>query len=221
MADVDYARIRPRRGTAQEWTLFNPVLAEGEIAIEYPDTGIGTGEIKVKVGDGSTPWNDLNYSINPTVANAIYGGTPEISNDICIRAGTTQQWLLVDPVLGDNEIAYDKTYLSFKMGDGSHKFSELPYIRASALVTDQLDIDGGDEDEDVPPTPPTPSEDSIWMDTDNHQLYYEDETAGWINLSINHVHNIDDITDIGSIAAKNTISITDIDATNGIDFGCE
>jgi len=46
--------IKLRRGTAAEWTVENPVLASGEPGLES-DTD------KVKYGDGSTPWNSLEY----------------------------------------------------------------------------------------------------------------------------------------------------------------
>ena len=59
-----YVRIRPRRSTRDEWEYYNPVLAEGEMGIEVPDTGVGTGTIKVKIGDGVTRWKDLPYAIN-------------------------------------------------------------------------------------------------------------------------------------------------------------
>ena len=146
--NTNYSKICPRRGTATLWAEYNPVLAYSEIGIEYPDTGLGTGEIKIKVGDGSTPWNDLAYGINPSIAHAIYGGTPESSNDICIRQGTYTEWITEDPVLVDGEIVYDKTNNSIIIGDGTHKFSELSYIKASTLILDELDLDFGDEDED-------------------------------------------------------------------------
>ena len=57
-----YVRIRPRRSTRDEWEYYNPILAEGEIGIEVPDTGVGT--IKIKMGDGVTRWKDLPYGIN-------------------------------------------------------------------------------------------------------------------------------------------------------------
>ena len=144
---TDYSKICPRRGTAALWAQYNPVLAYAEIGVEYPDSGLGTGEIKIKIGDGSTPWNDLAYGINPSIAHAIYGGTPESSNDIFLRQGSYTEWINRDPVLGNGEIIYDKTNNSIIIGDGVHKFSELSYIKASALVIDDLDFDVGDEDE--------------------------------------------------------------------------
>ncbi|MCR6700856.1 MAG: hypothetical protein NVV68_06790 [Dokdonella sp.] len=43
-----------RRGTAAEWTVSNPVLAQGELGIEL-DTSL------FKVGDGVTAWGSLAY----------------------------------------------------------------------------------------------------------------------------------------------------------------
>jgi hypothetical protein len=47
-------RIRLRRDTAANWTSVDPVLAAGEIGLEY-DTGL------IKVGDGVTAWTSLAY----------------------------------------------------------------------------------------------------------------------------------------------------------------
>lgn len=145
--DSGYSKIRPRRGTASQWYQANTILAEGEIGVEYPDTGLGTGQVKMKIGDGSTAWNDLEYAINPTIAHAIYGGTPEISNDIWIRSGTNEEWAAEDPVLGNGEIIYDRTVNSIIVGDGVHKFSELTYIASSNILLGDLILDFGDEDE--------------------------------------------------------------------------
>ena len=59
-----YVRIRPRRSTLEEWNYHNPILAEGEMGVEVPNTGVGTGVVKVKFGDGVTAWKDLPYGIN-------------------------------------------------------------------------------------------------------------------------------------------------------------
>lgn len=55
--------LRPRRGTASQWTSANPVLAEGEIGIEVPSSGVGKGLVKMKFGDGSTAWKNLPYAV--------------------------------------------------------------------------------------------------------------------------------------------------------------
>lgn len=60
-------RIQFRRGTAAEWTLANPILAQGEMGIEL-DT------LQFKLGDGINNWSDLQYGLvgQPEV---IDGGT--------------------------------------------------------------------------------------------------------------------------------------------------
>lgn len=51
-------RFRIRRDTAANWTSVNPTLALGE-------PGLETDTRKVKYGDGSTAWNDLDYASGP------------------------------------------------------------------------------------------------------------------------------------------------------------
>lgn len=47
-------RIQVRRGTSADWTSVNPTLAAGEMGVE-------TNTRKLKIGDGSTAWNSLDY----------------------------------------------------------------------------------------------------------------------------------------------------------------
>ena len=122
------AKIRPRRGTTSEWRTLNIVLLEGEIGIEYPDTGIGTGDVRIKIGDGIKTWNELPYSINGNEATSIIGGGVSSTHIIGLKTGTTNEWTTVDPILNDGEIVYDSTKQSLKVGDGVHRFTELRYI---------------------------------------------------------------------------------------------
>ena len=54
MATVVSTTFQFKRGLASAWTKVNPTLAAGEPGFEL-DTG------KLKIGNGSTPWNDLEY----------------------------------------------------------------------------------------------------------------------------------------------------------------
>jgi hypothetical protein len=49
--------MQQRRGTAEQWTLANPVLAAGELGFE-------TDTNKFKIGDGVNPWEDISYFIS-------------------------------------------------------------------------------------------------------------------------------------------------------------
>ena len=61
------ARLIQRYNTAALWSSVNPVLLIGELGIES-DTG------KVKLGDGSTPWNSLDYCVNMAGVNNYTAG---------------------------------------------------------------------------------------------------------------------------------------------------
>lgn len=52
-------RMQQRRGTSEQWSLANPVLAPAEIGWES-DTN------KFKLGDGINNWNDLSYFADET-----------------------------------------------------------------------------------------------------------------------------------------------------------
>ena len=60
---MSFYKIRPRSGTKAQWETANTILAEREIGYELPDGGVGTGVVKMKMGDGVTAWNDLPYAI--------------------------------------------------------------------------------------------------------------------------------------------------------------
>lgn len=73
-------RMWQRRDTAENWTARNPVLADGEIGFERD---VPTTYVKMKVGDGSTPWNDLDYFAGGggTVEMRVDSGYIQFSND--------------------------------------------------------------------------------------------------------------------------------------------
>jgi hypothetical protein len=50
-------RMQQRRGTAEQWTLANPILAPGEVGFE-------TDNNQFKIGDGVNQWADLQYFVN-------------------------------------------------------------------------------------------------------------------------------------------------------------
>jgi hypothetical protein len=64
-------RIQLRRDTASNWNNINPILADGEMGVEW-DTGY------IKVGDGSTYWNNLDYN---TVSKDIPQNDVNVNDD--------------------------------------------------------------------------------------------------------------------------------------------
>jgi hypothetical protein len=50
-------KIQFRRDTAANWQSVNPILSQGEL-------GLDTTNNRFKMGDGSTAWNDLDYTVD-------------------------------------------------------------------------------------------------------------------------------------------------------------
>lgn len=99
-----YAKIRPRRGTATEWSTANPILAEGEIGIEVPDDGVGTGLVRIKFGDGATAWDDLPYGVSP------------VNDSIVQNFETTDTTKVPSVVAVNEEILHYYRYLNTRLG---------------------------------------------------------------------------------------------------------
>lgn len=68
-------KIQIRRGTSSSWTTSNPALSSGEIGLE-------TDTNKIKIGDGTTLWNDLNYFAIPYINSASSSLVTYINNRI-------------------------------------------------------------------------------------------------------------------------------------------
>jgi len=60
--------IQIKRGTASAWTSANTVLAAGEVGFE-------TDTKKMKVGDGSTAWTSLGYTVTDGDISGVTAGT--------------------------------------------------------------------------------------------------------------------------------------------------
>ena len=74
--------IKIKRGTSVSWAATNPLLSAGEPGVEI-DTG------QMKVGDGTTYWNDLPYTgaanivldehINDDLPHPVYDDGPSLT----------------------------------------------------------------------------------------------------------------------------------------------
>lgn len=62
--------FKPRRGKKATAILQNIVLKRGEVFFEVPDSGVGTGKGKIKMGDGTRTYEDLPYFYDPEKVNA-------------------------------------------------------------------------------------------------------------------------------------------------------
>ena len=85
------AVIQVKRGSASSWTSANTVLAAGEIGFE-------TDTKKMKVGDGSTAWNSLGYTITDGDITGVTAGTGLSgggnSGGVTVSLDTTSQYVV-------------------------------------------------------------------------------------------------------------------------------
>lgn len=118
-------RFRLRRYSALEWYTDNPILAEGEPALEK-DT------FNLKVGDGVRSWRDLPYvnnaqlqSANPTGMVVAFAGTTAPSGWLLCTGGTVSRTTYAD--------LFDTIGTTYGSGDGSTTFN-LPDLRNRVAV---------------------------------------------------------------------------------------
>lgn len=108
MIKVIKATIQLHRGLAATWARNNPILAYGEPGFEK-DT------YKLKIGDGVTEWNSLNY-FNEDYAKIRRDNEFNYSNSF---------------VPEKDELCFADTVnkgLRVKLGDGRTQWGDLPYI---------------------------------------------------------------------------------------------
>jgi uncharacterized protein with beta-barrel porin domain len=80
--------MQQKRGTASQWTSANPILLAGEIGFET-DTNL------IKIGDGTTAWNSLEYITSQNETQAFgnnYEGLVSIENLTTIDTVVASEW---------------------------------------------------------------------------------------------------------------------------------
>lgn len=74
--------FRPRRGKKATAESQNIVLKRGEMFMEVPASGVGTGIGKIKIGDGTTAYKDLPYFLEQ--------GVDDVSTAVITYSDSTQ-----------------------------------------------------------------------------------------------------------------------------------
>ena len=101
-----YRRILIRRDTAANWTAENPTLAAGELGGET-DTG------KLKLGDGATAWNSLEYQGGVTSVNGQTGivtglaptASPTFTGTVTLPNSTITEAMIASGAVTSGKIA--------------------------------------------------------------------------------------------------------------------
>ena len=103
-------RIQLRNDEAATWVEKNPVLLKGEMGIEV-DTG------KIKIGDGTKAWNELNYSgVDENAIKSIINSNRDKVSVLTLTKGKTDADMLATiakPVQGDMAVV-ENTFVEGK-----------------------------------------------------------------------------------------------------------
>lgn len=142
MADL-YYRIIQRRDTAENWTTENPTLEAGEWGYE-------TDTKKIKLGDGTTAWNNLSY---------FAGGSAVVAWDDVTGKPT---FATVATTGSYNDLTNKPT-----IGDGSIKISQGGEVKGTFTLNQEgdlsIELDAGSIAEQVQ---------SDWAETDTTSKAY-------------------------------------------------
>lgn len=189
MAEVTYNTIfKFKRGNAAAWASVNPILEAGEPGFEL-DTG------KLKVGNGVTPWNELNY-INSNLVNI------DVDNQSIIVDGLGQISLkgFTEAQAGQSIRKNDQGSLEWYTPISQEELDSL--VKAISIGGTDLPI------EDNRVTIPVGTQDSLGVikgsDSDNKISILSDGTAEVNSLSVDKIINAEDsvlILDCGTATA--------------------
>ena len=123
-------RMQQRRGTAEQWTSANPVLAEGEIGFEIDNN-------QFKLGDGVNQWADLSYFRNSNDVDEILDDFIPLSEKGEANGVAT---LDVDGQVPADQLANATVDLSDYATESYADAAEAAAIAAAALdATDKAD----------------------------------------------------------------------------------
>lgn len=78
---MGYNIIRPRRGIKSLWDQYKSrIYKQGEMLVESPETGVGSGPVNIKFGDGVTDYEHLPYAVQAPTSELAKDGTAPMTN---------------------------------------------------------------------------------------------------------------------------------------------
>lgn len=132
-------RMQQRRGTSEQWTTVNPVLAEGEIGLE-------TDTNKFKIGNGTTAWATLGYASLSSADLANYATEEYVDDAVSALVGAAPGLLdtiqELSSALGDDENFATNITNSINAGDAATLAAAEDYTDAAVAAIPAPDFTG-------------------------------------------------------------------------------
>lgn len=102
-----------------------------------------------------------------------------MATQVQLRRGTTLEWEAANPILAEGEIGIDLTLGAFKVGDGSHPWTEIPFMEEGpagpAGVTGDPGEKGDTGDSRFPSNrQSSPVQGDVFADNNNAYIYLAD-----------------------------------------------
>ena len=139
--------MQQKRGTAANWTSSNPILLAGEIGFE-------TDTNRIKIGDGVSHWNNLDYVTNIDELGTGGNNSSEtlltIETDTVIDTVSASQWRSLKYVVSMAKVSggankFATTELTILIDNNELSVSEYGVVDNNGEVgTINVSKDGGD-----------------------------------------------------------------------------
>lgn len=76
-----YKIIRPRHGIKSLWDTYKSRIYKlGEMLVESPEGGVGSGPVNIKFGDGVTDYENLPYAVEAPISQLIEGSNKPMTS---------------------------------------------------------------------------------------------------------------------------------------------
>lgn len=110
-----YNIIRPRRGIKSLWNTYKSrIYKNGEMLVESPETGVGSGPVNIKFGDGITDYEHLPYGVMAPISAPDANSQAPLNTEAVMKA--IEEYASVpDDVLVEGDVVNNLTSTSTKL----------------------------------------------------------------------------------------------------------
>ena len=114
-----------RNDSTENWSTKNPVLDKGEIGFEFK----ADGAVLTKVGDGTSAWNDLDYSgVDEEKINNLISQSRDSFYSVVRNEGETDNEAITRALGGSTAVKGDVCVIKTALGTEPESYSHMGYV---------------------------------------------------------------------------------------------